>query len=411
MSPKLVEGIRFRYRALRPDGKREAGMVAASSAQTAMALLRARGLSPLTLHPDRRVSFPWRTLFRPPVLTAAERLSLMRDLASLLEAGIAVEPALGLVAEQMERAPSRALVEELRRLVRAGEGLARAMAAQGPLFPPECQGMVAAGEQGGGLVASLAHLAALEEGRAKFRQKLVSALIYPALVTVLTVAALALLTGYVIPQFESLFEGSKAKLPASTAAVLAVGRFLGDYGALLLLLPALSGLGMIRLRRRPEMRLAIDGWLLRRTGPVGRLIRDAEVAIYTRTLAALLTGGVPLADALGTAGACLSNNALAQAAARTRDRVRGGVTLSRSLAAEPLFPQRLIRLMALAEQTAALPRALSDLALLLERERTTALERFLALLVPGLTLVLGGLIGVIFAALISGIMSINDIAV
>lgn len=411
MSPRPAEAARFRYKALRADGTREAGSVQASSEKAALDTLRARGLSPLAVSPDRREALSGRSLFRPPALTAAERLSLLRDLASLLEAGIALEPALGLVGEQMGRAPARTLVEELRRRVRAGEGLARAMAAQGPLFPPEAQGMVAAGEQGGGLAASLAHLAGLEEGRAKFRQKLISALIYPALVTVLTVAALALLTGYVIPQFESLFEGSKARLPASTAAVLAAGRFLGDYGALLLLLPALSGLVLIRLRRRADVRLAMDSWLLRRTGPVGRLIRDAEVAIYTRTLAALLTGGVPLADALGTAGTCLSNSALAQAAARTRNRVRGGVPLSRSMAAEPLFPPRLTRLMALAEQTAALPRALSDLAKLLERERTTALERFLALLVPGLTLVLGGLIGVIFAALISGIMSINEIAV
>jgi len=200
----------------------------------ALETLRGRGLSPLVLRPVGR-GLGWRGLFRPTPLRAAERLLLLRDLANLLEAGIALEPALGLVADQMARPPARALVEDLRRRVRAGEGLGRAMAAQGDLFPPESQGMVSAGEQGGGLAASLTHLAALEEGRAQFRQKLVSALIYPALVTLLTIAALALLTGYVIPQFESLFEGSRARLPASTAAVLAAGRFLGEQGPWLLL--------------------------------------------------------------------------------------------------------------------------------------------------------------------------------
>ncbi len=410
MSPRQAEGAAFRYKALRPDGTRESGQVAASSARAALETLRGRGLSPLVLRPVGR-GLGWRGLFRPTPLRAAERLLLLRDLANLLEAGIALEPALALVADQMARPAARGLVEDLRRRVRAGEGLGRAMAAQGDLFPPESQGMVSAGEQGGGLAASLTHLAALEEGRAQFRQKLVSALIYPALVTLLTVAALALLTGYVIPQFESLFEGSRARLPASTAAVLAAGRFLGEQGPWLLLLLALAGLALIHVRRRPAARLAMDRWLLQRTGPLGRLIRDAEVAIYTRTLASLLTGGVPLADALATAATCLSNRALIGAALRVRERVRGGAALSRALAAEPLFPARLTRLMALAEQTAALPRALTDLAQLLERERATALDRFLALLVPGLTLVLGGLIGVIFAALISGIMSINDIAI
>ncbi|WP_445376272.1 type II secretion system F family protein [Niveispirillum fermenti] len=351
-----------------------------------------------------------RSWFRPPALTSAERLSFLRDLANLLEAGIALEPALGLVGEKMERASAQGLVEDVRRRVRAGEGLARAMVAQGGLFPPEAQGMVAAGEQAGGLAASLSHLADLEEGRTTFRQKLVSALIYPALVGLLTLAALALLSGYVIPQFENLFEGSGTRLPASTAAVLAAGRFLGEFGPWLLLLPAMGGLAIVRLRRRPVVRLAMDGWLVRRTGPLGRLVRDAEIAVYTRTLAALLGGGVPLADALATAGLCLSNRALAGAAQRASERVRGGTSLSRAMSAEPLFPQRLARLVALAEQATALPRALSNLANLLERERTTALGRLLALLVPGLTLVLGGLIGTIFAALISGIMSINDIA-
>lgn len=128
-----------------------------------------------------------------------------------------------------------------------------------------------------------------------------------------------------------------------------------------------GGLTLLRLRRQPAVRLGLDHWLLRRTGPLGRLIRDAGVTLYTRTLAALLGGGVPLADALSTVSLCLRNRALAH--------------------------------------------ALQDLANLLERERATALDRFLALLVPGLTLVLGSLTGTIFAALISGIISINDIAV
>ncbi|MFV3078080.1 type II secretion system F family protein [Niveispirillum fermenti] len=409
MSPRPGETATFRYRALRADGSRETGHLEAGSDKSALEQLRARGLTPVTLRPLPQAGTV-RSWFRPPALTSAERLSFLRDLANLLEAGIALEPALGLVGEKMERASAQGLVEDVRRRVRAGEGLARAMVAQGGLFPPEAQGMVAAGEQAGGLAASLSHLADLEEGRTTFRQKLVSALIYPALVGLLTLAALALLSGYVIPQFENLFEGSGTRLPASTAAVLAAGRFLGEFGPWLLLLPAMGGLAIVRLRRRPVVRLAMDGWLVRRTGPLGRLVRDAEIAVYTRTLAALLGGGVPLADALATAGLCLSNRALAGAAQRASERVRGGTSLSRAMSAEPLFPQRLARLVALAEQATALPRALSNLANLLERERTTALGRLLALLVPGLTLVLGGLIGTIFAALISGIMSINDIA-
>ncbi|WP_252181050.1 type II secretion system F family protein [Azospirillum sp. B4] len=120
---------------------------------------------------------------------------------------------------------------------------------------------------------------------------------------------------------------------------------------------------------------------------------------------------MPLAAALATAGGCMANRALAGAADRVRLAVRGGQGLSRAFGSEPLFPARLVRLMALAEQTASLPQALLDLSKALERERATALDRALALLTPALTLVLGGMVGAIFAALISGIMSLNDIAI
>jgi general secretion pathway protein F len=389
------------------EGRRSRGGLDADDQAAAIDQLLQRGLRPISVETEGTSRW-WR---RAPGLTRSERLTFVRDLANLVSAGIALEPALGLVADQMERPAASSLVTDLRQRVRSGENLARALERHPKVFPLEFLGLAGAGEQSGSLPAALEHLAVLEADRAQFRQRLISALIYPALIALLTLAALALMTGYVLPQFQDLFAGSKAKLPPATTAVLAVGDFMGHFGPGLLAAVAVGLLILLRVYRQAEARLRIDHFLLVATGPFGRLLRDAQLTLYTRTLASLLAGGVPLAGALATAGGCMANRALANAADRVRVAVRGGQGLSRAFGNEPLFPTRLVRLMAIAEQTASLPKALLDLSKALERERTTALDRTLSLLTPALTLILGGMVGVIFAALISGIMSLNDIAI
>ncbi|TWB39011.1 general secretion pathway protein F [Nitrospirillum pindoramense] len=398
---------RYLYNAVSMEGRRSRGGLDAHDQAAAIDQLLQRGLRPISVETERTFRW-WR---RGAGLTRAERLSFVRDLANLVGAGIALEPALGLVADQMERPAAGGLVADLRQRVRSGENLGRALERYPKVFPLEFMGLVGAGEQSGSLPAALEHLALLEADRAQFRQRLISALIYPALIALLTLAALALMTGYVLPQFQDLFAGSKAKLPPATTAVLAVGDFMGHFGPGLLAAMAVGLLILLRVYRQAQARLRIDHLLLVATGPFGRLLRDAQLTLYTRTLASLLAGGVPLAGALATAGGCMGNSALANAADRVRVAVRGGQGLSRAFGNEPLFPMRLVRLMAIAEQTASLPQALLDLSKALERERTTALDRALSLLTPALTLVLGGMVGVIFAALISGIMSLNDIAI
>ncbi|TWB45974.1 type II secretion system F family protein [Nitrospirillum pindoramense] len=399
---------RFSYRSVDASGRASRGTIQAADRRAAVDQLMQRGLTPLSVKEEGAKHAGGAG--RAGDLKRAERLSFVRDLANLVAAGFALEPALGLVGDQMQRPAAAALVGQIRARVRAGDSLATAVAAQGPAFPAEFVGLIAAGEQGGALAAALGHLAALEEDRAQFRQRLVSAMVYPALIALLTLAALALMAGYVLPQFQDLFAGSKAKLPAATSAVLAIGDFLGRFGPGILAGGALAVLALVRAYRQPDLRLRLDRALLVATGPLGRLVGDAQLALYTRTLASLLSGGVPLAAALATAGGCLANRALASAADRVRVAVRGGSDLSRAVQAEPLFPRRLSRMLALAEQTASLPQGLLDLSKVLERERGVALDRALSLVTPILTLVLGSMVGGIFAALIAGILSLNDIA-
>ncbi|WP_252181051.1 type II secretion system F family protein [Azospirillum sp. B4] len=208
------------------EGRRSRGGLDADDETAAIDQLLQRGLRPTSVKAEG-VS---RWGHRSPGLTRVERLSFVRDLANLISAGIALEPALGLVADQMDRPAASSLVSDLRQRVRAGENLGRALERYSKVFPQEFVGLVGAGEQSGSLPTALEHLAVLEADRAQFRQRLIGALIYPALIAFLTLAALALLTGYVLPQFQDLFAGSKAKLPTATLAVLAIGDLMGHYG-------------------------------------------------------------------------------------------------------------------------------------------------------------------------------------
>lgn len=396
--------LSFLYRAAGTDGRSSRGEIEAESREQAIDALVKRGLTPLSLREAKARSR------RRSTLTNEEKLAFVRDLAGLTAAGIALEPALGLIGEQMERPSASSLVTDIRHRIRSGSSLSHALAAHPSVFTAEFVGLAAAGERSGTLGMALRHLETLTEDRIKFRQRMIGALIYPALLGLLTLVALSVLTFYVLPQFEALFADSRTKLPPSTAAVLAAGRFLGDYGPFIFALLAAAALILIRLSRKPAVKAKLDLFLLTRTGLAGRLLRDAQLALYSRALAALLAGGVPLALALETAGNCLSNTALSGAAAELRRKVQGGSSLSAAAGASPLLPRRLVRLLALAEQTASLSQALLDLAALMERERSQTLDRALSLLTPLLTLILGTIIGTIFASLISGLMSLNDVA-
>lgn len=394
----------FLYRAAGQDGKNSRGEIEAESRELAVDALLKRGLTPLAV---RQAPAKGK---RQATLTSEEKLAFARDLAGLTAAGIALEPALGLIGEQMDRPSASRLVADIRHRIRSGSSLSQALAAHPGVFTAEFVGLAAAGERSGALGTALRHLETLTEERIKFRQRLIGALIYPALLGILTLVALSVLTFYVLPQFEALFADSGAHLPTSTRMVLATGRFLGEYGPFLMAALAVCILALVQMSKRPSVRTKLDHFVLTRTGLAGRLLRDTQLALYARALAALLAGGVPLASALETAGYCLTNAALAEASTGLRRRVQGGTSLSAAAAAFPLLPRRLVRLLALAEQSASLPQALLDLATLMERERGQTLDRALALLTPALTLLLGAVIGTIFASLISGLMSLNDVA-
>ena len=341
-----------------------------------------------------------------------DRTSLVevtRELAIMLAAGQDLDRALRFVVDNIANARARAILGEIRDKVRAGSSLAAALAAEPRSFSRLYVGMVRAGEAGGTLAASLERLATLLERERTLRANLRSAMIYPAVLLVAAIASLALLLEYVLPQFAPIFEQAGAQLPAATRALMAVGGTLGAIGPyLLLLLLAAVLIGRYALAS-PGVRLGADRLLLR-LPVVGTLARETVAARLTRTLGTLLQNGMPLIAALGIAKEALGNEAAAEAVEVAAGQAKSGRGLAGPLGEAGVFPARTIHLLQLGEEAAQLAPMALKAADIHEEQARLMVQRVVALAVPIITIAMGLAVAGIIGALLSAMLSLNDLA-
>ena len=342
-------------------------------------------------------------------LSRAQVTELTRELSIMLGAGQDLDRALRFLAETARNGRVRAVVEALRGTVRDGGSLAVALGQHPDSFPALYVGLVRAGEAGGTLAPTLERLAGLLERERALASTVTSALIYPGVLLAVAVASIALLLTQVLPQFVPLFEQSGAQLPGATQALITVGELVSNYGLYALL--ALLALGLLARAalRLPGPRLAWDRLLLRL--PVaGGLAREVMAARFTRTLGTLLTNGVPLIGALGIVRDAIGNRAGVGAVERATASAAAGAGLSRPLEDSGLFPPRTVHLLRLGEETAQLGPMALRAAEIHEEATRVGVARLIALLVPGITIVLGVAVGGIVASLLLAMLGLNDLA-
>jgi len=294
--------------------------------------------------------------------------------------------------------------------VRSGSSLAAALAAEPRSFSRLYVGLVRAGEAGGTLPATLDRLATLLERERSLSANLRSAMIYPALLIFAAIGSIMLLLDYVLPQFAPIFEQAGAQLPAATRALMTLGAMAGAGTPWLLLIFLAGGLVIRQLLARPGYRLRVDRWLLR-LPIVGGLLRETLAARLTRTLGSLLQNGVPLIPALGIAKDALGNLAAAAAVEAAALGAKGGAGLARPLAAAGLFPARTIHLLQLGEEAAQLSSMALKAADIHDEQARLMMQRLVALAVPLITIAMGLAVAGIVSALLTAMLSLNDLAV
>jgi|SRR5579863_3073367 len=342
-------------------------------------------------------------------LDAARLSQFTRELAIMLEAGQDLDRALRFVVESATNTHVRNILSALRDRVRSGSSLASALAGEPRSFSRFYIGLVRAGEAGGTLPETLNRLATLLEREQSLNANLRSSLIYPALLVVAAAVSIFFLLDYVLPQFQPIFEQAGAQLPAATRALMTVGLLAGAAGPWVLAGLALVGVVARQALSVPAYRLKFDGWLLRL--PIaGRLLRETIAARLTRTLGGLLQNGVALIPALAIAKDAVGNLAASAAVESAALAAKGGTGLSGPLGATGVFPSRTIHLLKLGEEAAHLPEMALKAADIHDEQARLMMQRLVALAVPSITIVMGLAVAGIVGALVTAMLSLNDLA-
>lgn len=396
----------FRYVAITAAGATLEGRMEARDAEAVIAALRAQGHLPVEARPVAAVP-GWRDrLVRregPGDLATATREMLL-----LLRAGQPLERVLSLLAGGLAPRSLRPRLGVVLDRVRGGATLAAALEEAGG-FPAVYRAMVQAGEAGGALEAALDRLVDLLDRQRKMREAVVSAMIYPAVLAVVAVASILLMLLHVVPQFEHLFAGTRADIPAITRAVLGTSTWLRAnwtplMAALLVLLLAVR-FGTARLELGP-----LRDRIVRRLPLVGTLVKTAATARFARTLSVLLRAGSTLPTALALAGGAAANAPLAEAVAAMRRGVQDGRSLTAALPPGHPLPDLAVELIRVGEETGRLEAVMGHLADIYDGKVELALKRLMALVEPAAVILLALVIGGIVVSIMLALVSVNALA-
>ena len=398
----------YKYEALDGNGKSSTGIVEAESMKAARSHLRGLQLVPLGLTPVAVTEATGgQGRFSRKAFSSSGLAVWTRQLAGLVAAGLPLERALTALADEAEEQRQRDLIAHLRSEVNGGATFARALGSVPREFDDVYRAVVAAGEQSGALGTVLERLADDLEERQSLKGKLIGAMLYPGIVSVIAVIIVTFLVTYVVPQVASVFVSSKHALPFLTEMMLAISAFVRQWGLLAAALLVASGFLFSAALRQPGFRLRFDSAFLN-VPLAGRLMRGYNAARFAGTLAMLAGAGVPILKALQAAAETLSNHALRADAMEALVQVREGAPLASALAAHKRFPGLLAMFARLGEQTGQLPIMLDRAARQLSNEVQRRAFALATLLEPLLIVAMGGVVLVIVLSVLLPIIQLNS---
>ena len=400
----------FTYKAIGRDGKPHAGTVEANGLELASRQLRAQGLTLLKLEAGGGTETVVRNHARGKGPGRRDILSMTSELSVLLRAGLPLDRALKVLIDMAAQPLMVELLNDLLKAVKSGKSLSQALQPYEEAFGSFYISMVRSGEASGQLAEVLAGLVEhLEKARAN-RDTVVSALIYPSILAVVSVLSVLLMLGFVVPQFELLFEDMGDALPVMTRVVISGAGFLERFGLVLFL--ALVGLG-IYLRRwaaTAQGRSLLHEKSLKL--PVaGNLLFEYEVSKFARSVGTLTGHGVSLLKAISIAIDTVGNTVIRRALELLPPAVKAGKRISVALDETGMFTPMVIQMVRVGEESGKLDEMMLQLADVFDTNVQSGVKRGLTLLEPVLILGMGFVIGLIIISILMGILSVNDLAI
>ena len=398
----------YRFEALDAAGKAQSGLLEADNAKAARQQLRGRDLVPLAVTPvtmsanDNSAS----ARFTRRVFSSTGLAVWTRQLAGLVGSGLPLERALTALADEAENPRQRELVAHMKSEVNAGSSFARALATAPREFDDIYRAVVAAGEQSGALGGVLERLADDLEERQALRAKVLGAMLYPAIVSLVALIIVIVLVTFVVPQIANVFTTGKRALPFLTVAMLGLSSFVRSWGWAVALLTAGGVTALVLARRNEAFRERSDAALLN-LPLFGRLARGYNAARFGGTLALLAGAGVPILKALQAAAETLGNRAMRADALDALVQVREGAPLASALAGKKRFPGLLAMFARLGEQTGQLPEMLLRASTQLSAEVQRRAMSAATILEPLLIVAMGGVVVLIMLAVLMPIIQLN----
>lgn len=404
----------FSYSARAKTGEKVAGDIDAKDRRAALAEIERQGLIPVSVKESsvakgkkaggKKKGFK---LTRPPRMSMREILIFTTELSDLLASGMNLGSALNTLASRNSGHDSDAIIGSLRDEIIRGSSLSEALSKQPKIFTNLYVNMIKAGEASGALAEVLVRLVEHYERMQDLKEKVVTALVYPSIVMVMGIATLVFSMVKIVPKFKSIFESSGQSLPIATKILIALSGFMTNYGLVLLAVLGVIGVFAHRAVKTERGELWWHGALLKM--PLVRGIVACSIyANFARTFGVLLNNGVPILEALKIVGQTVGNSVITRELMTARDRVTDGTSISGPLAAGKVFPQMMIDMLSIGEQTGDMPGALKHIARRYENELDRNIKIFTAALEPILIVFVAVGVGFVAISILMAVFNLTN---
>jgi len=412
----------FQYRALQADGKAAEGQLEAGGRQEAFRQMEDKGLRPISLAEKSAAAGPEKNgagavskkgagpsfNFQSKRVTPRMLETFTRLLSSLLAAGVPLSRALVILCKESSNPTAAAKWKAIYDSVVDGISLADSMATMPETFPKVYVAMVSAGEAGGFLDLVLAQIADFQLRERDLRGKVTAAMLYPAILLVLSIGVLIVLMTFFIPRFQTMFAGFGGELPLLTRIIVGVSYWIRHYGLFIAAGLALIGFLVRNWITSERGRRTWEGFIVR-VPVLGPLLSQFAMARFCRMLGTLLNAGVPLVQALNVARRSIGNQILVDAVGNSIDRVKEGAQLGASLSdCKSLFPSSVLEMISVGEESGKLDQELVRIAVVTEGDLDRNLKTAVAFLEPLMLFFIAAFIGTIFIGMIYPIFAMQD---
>ena len=395
----------FRWKGRNPRGKIVKGEIIAANMNEALAKLKTKRISVIRLKPaPKEIELP----FLKHKIKDRELMVVTKQLSSMLASGLPLDEALNIIAEQAESKRMGEILYSVKLDVQGGSSLSQALRKFKDVFPPIYINMVRAGEQTGNLDGVLGRLADMMEKRIALKRKIKGALIYPTIVSIVAVGVIALIMTFVIPTFAEMYNSSGMHLPLPTQIVINISLFMKHYfWYMLVALIVFVIVLRISYKKVYSVRRFMDKLLL--NIPIfGVLVRKGSIANFATILSSLSASGIDILDSLEISAKTAGNVIIEETLMEVKEMVRRGDNLSFAMASVGEFPDMVIQMVSVGEETGTLDEMMAKVSKYYEDEVDNAVKNLTNMIEPIIIIVLGGIIGFLVISMYLPIFKIGE---